>query len=420
MFEQVTTSVAFYPAITALGMLAIAWGVTYLDKISMGKSLLDEAPFLKVEDASTARSLLSSLLTGLISLVTFTFAMIMIVLTQITSSFSPRLLPDLLRKKPNQVVIGIIIGTILFTIVALSNIGTLPAGPKVPLLSTILATFFGVVSLLTFIYFIHRISNEVQIGNILNSIYRAARNVIDTELNSGSYHEKWEEQEEFHVVKSWDSGYFDKITHNEIMSASRKSGLKVRVLKDQGTYLLKGEPFLEINRPLDEKTLQLLQENVLLRHQEMVQENFLYGFKHLTEVAVRGLSPGVNDPGTAIQAINYLMDLLCRLQQLKGQKVVKHRDGTACIIYAPVPFETIFYMCTASIRAYSSKDVTVQTTLVNMISKIKARDEEKKHTCLLKKELASIEEASKQEMKTQEDVDYIQALLQHAREEHQG
>ncbi|GAB3196934.1 putative membrane protein [Pontibacter aydingkolensis] len=411
-YMQVTSSIAFYPTLIALGLLLLALLCTYLDKTSVGRSIISKVSFLMINNADTARSLLSSLLTGLISLFTFTFAMVMIVLTQVTSSFSPRLLPDLLRKRGSQVVLGVIVGTVCFTIVVLSNVQTMAAGPGVPLLSTVVNVLLGFGCVISFIYFIYKISNEVQIGNILNSTYRKTRDVLNRELQGGSYHEDWQEDGQFHLVEAWDSGYFDKITEREFRKASKKLGLKLRLLITQGEYLLKGDALLEINTPLNEKIKDILEENVLLRHQEMVKENFFYGFKHLTEIAVKALSPGVNDPGTAVQAVDYLMDLLCRLQQLRGQKVIQHDDGTACIIYAPVPFENTFYLCSASIRAYSSKDVTVQTRLINLISKISERDEQDRHRNLLERELQSIEEASGKEMISQEDVNYIKAVLE--------
>lgn len=417
-YLQVVSSIAFYPFLIAFGLLALSLGTTYMDNVSVGSSLIDKVPSLKIDNPDTARSLLSSLLTGLISLVTFTFAMVMIVLTQVTSSFSPRLLPDLVSKKGSQIVLGTIIGTICFTMVVLSDIQTMTSGPKVPVLSVALNMFLGFACILSFIYFIYKISNEIQIGNILNSQYRKTRDALDRELSSGNYHEKWEEKEEFFLVKAWNSGYFDTVTEPQFKNGSGRIGLKTRLLKDQGMYLLKGDPFLEINKHMNKEIRELLEENIILRHQERVEENFIYGFKHLTEVAVKALSPGINDPGTAIQAINYLLDLLCRLQELRGQKVVKQDDGTAALIFNPIPFEKIFYMCTASIRAYSSKDVTVQSRLVELISKISERDEFNRHKSLLEKELQSIEEASTQDMKSQEDVQYIKALLRSVRKAH--
>ncbi|WP_299990799.1 DUF2254 domain-containing protein [uncultured Pontibacter sp.] len=417
-YIQVTTSIAFYPIVISLGLYALAMSTTYLDRISVGGSLIDKVPFLKIDDENTARDLLSSLLTGLLTLVTFTFAMVMIVLTQVTSSFSPRLLPDLLNKRGSQIVLGTIIGTAGFIIVVLSNVNTMPEGPKVPVLSVAISMYLGFACLISFIYFIHMISNQVQIGNILSNTYHTTRAVLDRELKSGSYHEDWKEDEKFYLVKAWDSGYFDTVTSKEFMKVSRKMGLKLRVLVHQGTYLLKDEPFLKINKPMNQEIQQILEENVIFRHQENIKENFFYSFKQLTEIAVKALSPAINDPGTAIHAIDYLLDLLCRLQGLRGQKVVVHEDGTAAIIYAPVPFEATFYLCTASIRAYSSQDVAVQAKLIDLIAKVSKRDEENKHRSLMEKELNSIEEASAQDMKSQEDVAYIKALIQNAREKY--
>ncbi|MFT2008630.1 DUF2254 domain-containing protein [Pontibacter sp. 13R65] len=416
--KQVTTSIAFYPILITFSLLVFSWITTYLDKIFVGSFLVDKVPYLRIDNADTASSLLSSLLTGLISLVTFTFTMVMVVLTQVTSSFSPRLLPDLISEKGSQIVLGIIMGTIFYIIVVLSNIGTMISGPEVPVLSVFISMFLGFTSLLSFIYFIHKISNQVQIGNILNDIYLTTRNALSREIESDCYFKEWEEPGNFRLVKAWDSGYFDSITEKEFLREAKKLGLTIRLRKVQGLYLLKGEPFLEINQPLNDKIRRILEENILLRHQEMVMENFLYGFKHLTEVAVKALSPSVNDPGTAIQAINYLLDLLCRLQQLDGQKVVKKDDGATGIMYAPIQFDKVFYLCTSSIRAYSSQDVTVQATLIYLISKVSERDEEKKYQQLYMQELDAIEETSTKNVDSQADIDHIKRILDKVRKKY--
>ncbi|MFC6998820.1 DUF2254 domain-containing protein [Rufibacter roseus] len=416
-YIQITTSISFYPILITVGLISLSFGISYLDNIGVGEALMNKVPFLKIDNPNTARSLLSSFLTGLISLVTFMFAMVMIVLSQITSSFSPRLLPDLVSKKGNQIVLGVIIGSICFIAVAISNIETLNTGPKVPLLSVEVGMILGFASVISFIYFIHKISNEIQIGNILNSRYRITRDALDKELNSGTYYHEWKEQEEFTLVNAWDSGYFDTVTTKEFLKSSKKHQLKIRLLKHQGMYLLKGEPFLEINQPLTDTIQEVLEENVIIRHQENVDENIFYGFKHLTEIAVKALSPAVNDPGTAIHAVDYLSDLLCRLQQLKGQKVVRHEDGTASIIYLPIPYENIFYLCTASIRAYSTQDVTLQGRLIDLIHKLSRHDEENKYKDLYEMSLVALEEGSEKEMKSQADILFVKELVQKARKE---
>ena len=416
-YLQVITSIAFYPFLIAFGLLSLAWFTSYLDNISVGAKLINIVPALKIDNADTARNLLSSLLTGLISLVTFTFAMVMIVLSQVTSSFSPRLLPDLVSKRGTQVVLGTIIGSICFIIVSLSNIETMSSGPKVPVLSVAVSMYLGFASVLSFIYFIYKISNEIQIGNILNSQYRSTRDALNRELNQENYEHRPEMGKETYLVRAWDSGYFDKITEPQFKNGSSKIGLTTTLLKHQGVYLLKGDPFLQINMPMNDKIKVLLEENILLRHQERVEENLVFGFKHLTEIAVKALSPGINDPGTAITAIDYLLDLLCRLMELRGQKVVRDSKGTARLIYQPIPFEQICYMCIASIRAYSTEDVAVQSRLIDLITKISEHDEQNRYRKLLKGELDAIEEASSKDMKSQVDVQYLKDFIQEVKRE---
>jgi len=85
-------------------------------------------------------------------------------------------------------------------------------------------------------------------------------------------------------------------------------------------------------------------------------------------------------------------------------------------MYAPVPFEETFYLCLVSVRPYSSDDVTVQSRLITL-SKLSEQDEEDLHKSLFEKELNSIQEASMQAIKSQENMQFIKALLQKVRAE---
>ncbi|GAB3832085.1 hypothetical protein GCM10028895_49300 [Pontibacter rugosus] len=293
-----------------MGLLALAWGTTSLDKASGGDSLINYVPFLRIDNADTARALLASLLQGLLASALPMIAVVVLV---------PRSMSGVVSRGISWIAPGTVTGTIGFLFVVLVNLGMRPSH-EVPVLSVAIGTLLALASLVAVLHFTYNTLQKALTGNKLSSLYRATRHLLDKELSSGSYKEVQEEDGEWLVVKAWVSGYFDTVTEGKIKEASVKRGLKLRVLRSQGAYLLKGAPFLKVNKPLDKKLQKLLEESVIIRHQEVGRESCFDGFSQITAVAVRALSPEMRDHGTAVQATNYLADLLCRLQQLGGKR----------------------------------------------------------------------------------------------------
>jgi uncharacterized membrane protein len=149
----------------------------------------------------------------------------------------------------------------------------------------------------------------------------------------------------------------------------------------------------------------------MFRHQELINDNFSYGFKQITEIAVKALSPGINDPGTALQAIDYLSGLFQILLQLKGQRALKDKEGTVVLLYLPLPFKEIFYFCLTSLRNYAATDVVVQARLISLIRKTAEKDTEVPNRSLYQSELDAIVEIAEKTLKSQKDIFYIKDLV---------
>ena len=412
LYLQITTSIAFYPALLALLMIILAWGCMYIDRLAAGGDFVDLFSFLDVRHPDTARSLLSTIAAGLITLMVFSFTMVMVVLNQAATNYSPRVLPGLVSYNEHQVVLGIFLGTIAYTLVVLSNIQSEALDVEVPSFSIVVNLMLAVVSFGAFVYFIHEISNVIQIGNILMRLYHKTRNTLLKELSQGTYVREAEFPEErWQPVEAWQSGYFFKIAENSFLKDARHQQFKVRLLKYQGDFLIKGEPFLEINQPINEELQNVLVDNFIFQHKEIIRENYFYGFKQISEVAMKGLSPGINDPGTALQAINYLSDLFQILLGLKGRKVLRQQDGTISLVFPHTPVEEILYFSLSGIRNYALQDIVVQVRLIELIGKLRRGDKEGTYDTMLKEELEAIEEGVSKSLKSSKDLAYIRQLL---------
>src|SRR5690606_23665036 len=147
----------------------------------------------------------SAIITGLISMMVFSFSMVMLLLSQASSNYSPRLLPGLISDKSHQIILGIYLGTILYCIFILFSIQ--PTGDKyqIPGFSVLLGIVFTVACIYAFIYFIHNISENIQISKILDRIFLTAQTNLTALIE-----EENEGKVPFPETKEWKKYYTEE------------------------------------------------------------------------------------------------------------------------------------------------------------------------------------------------------------------
>lgn len=368
---QTIRSIAFYPVIISICFVAVAGiSLAFDTQFELNEILQKKAPFLFVNNIETARSLLTVLIAGVISLMVFSFSMVMVLLNQASSSFSPRLLPGLISNKRHQIVLGYYLGTILFCILILLNIDPHGQQYKLPSVSVLLCLIAGIASLGMFIYFIHSISEEIQVSNILKKIHRQTlKSLKDSKLDTdhpvvpeGLTFDKGSE------IGAPQTGYLDTYDVQALLKLAEEHKTHFKVLAPKGRFLIREVPFILSEVKLEEEIIEQVAEVALMTGTENVSDNFSTGFKHITEIAVKAMSPGINDPGTASTAINYLSDLFAHLYQSKPETFMRKEDGEYGVVNHPITFGNIIDEITASLRCYTKHDVLITEELIRMLS----------------------------------------------------
>jgi uncharacterized membrane protein len=372
-YLNIKSKIAFYPTFFALSGLLFALLMMYLEQSGISDYLVEHAPLLVVNSGDTALTILSACITGLISMMVFSFSMVMVLLNQAASDYSPRLLPGLISDHRHQIILGIYISSILFCIFILFSIQ--PTGDKyqVPGFSVLLGILFTVISIYAFIYFIHNISETIQITNILEKIFLDAKQRLSFLLEQEkSLPRNFPGTEGWHEYRSLKSGYFQDFSRNDLLLFCKKNKTFLEVLPVKGTFVLKGLPVFKSKEKLSDKAVDGLLSNFHLSRKELVTTNYVLAFKQITEVIVKAMSPGINDPGTALNSIDYLSELI-RLRMLKSDESFISDSGQDYVKMRSVTFEELLYHINASLRKYCSDDIVVVQKLGYMFLALKVQ-----------------------------------------------
>lgn len=386
--ESFASSIAFYPLLFCVGSLFLAILILRLEDWGVTTYLAENARYLLIYNANTARTVLGTLIGGMISLTVFSFTMVMTILNQAASQLSPRLLPGLISNRRHQLVLGAYLGSIIYCTVVLINVlpGQSDATP-----SQGFAALVGIVYVLTclalFIYFINSISNEVQVGYVVRHVRNDALKQMDEIIeNQVDKQEKDLDFDDWQQVKTDTVGYLHHIDEQELISFANEHDTVLFIEPVLGTFITEDSDFVRSKRELDVEEKEQLCRLFDFNSVGDVERNYEYAFQQITEVAVKAMSPGINDPGTAITSINYLFELIEKRMLLADYFYLSNEQDDpdddaetddseteaehSRLIVQRTDFADILYPIMASLRTYAKHDVNVVLQLANKLKNL--------------------------------------------------
>jgi uncharacterized membrane protein len=367
----ITNSIAFYPAIIMLLFLAFTFLSISFDFSETGKSLKSQLEWLKLRDSSTARNIASSIVTGIISLTVFSFTMVMIVLNQTASQMSNRILDNLIGSRFQQVVLGIYIGTIVYALFLLSTIRDIDSGIQIPAFSTYFLILLTIIDLFIFIYFLHYITQSVRYEVIIRKTHDQTREAMGKYCSLEIEPAAPPSFPDGYPLRAEKSGIYTDFNKTILKKLCSEKGFSIYIIHPPGTFILKGLAVLETSEPIsDDEVKKRILDAVTLQNSDTIEENYQYGFRQLSEVAVKALSPGINDPGTAILSLRALFSLFTFRMCHFPENVIMDEDKNALIFTKEFTFENLFVETLLPIWDYGRNDRMIQQELYRLLTQL--------------------------------------------------
>lgn len=408
-------NIAFYPSLISLIGLAFAFFMYYLESWGISKYLVENAPLLVINNVETARSLLSTLIGGLISIMVFSFSLVMILLNQASSNFSPRLLPGLISNRRQQIILGIYNSSLLYCIFTLVSITPHGDSYQLPGFSVLLAIVFMTMCLAAFIYFIHSISQEIQVGTIMDKVLDEATRRLNFLIeNEKDKQVEFPNTSMWNEVKSKKSGYLQDFNLNSFANFAKKRGIQMEIAQIKGTYILKNKTLMTYSgEQLSDDDTEDVLEYFHFSKNELVEENYVLAFKQMTEIALKAMSPGINDPGTAINVIDYMTELFALRMTKRDDSYLFDDDGQAIVSIKTVSFDVLLYNVMAALRNYCKHDIIVCQKLFIMLEYLLLHENsaEVSYKKAIVKEINNLYRDAKANQKNDADLDTIDALM---------
>ncbi len=372
-YHRTVNSIAFLPAVITLLFLGAAFAMVLFDFSAAGKEVKASLHWLSLKDATTARSIISSIVSGIISLAVFSFSLVMIILNQTASQMSNRILDKLIGNKFQQSVLGVYVGTIVFALFLLSTIRDIDAGVSVPALSTYLLISLTVADLFLFIYFLHYITQSVKYETIIRQIAGETKDAIKQSCTQPS--EVLVKPIAGVAILAPKDGKFQGFQQKTLLDICTEKNIVLSFIYPNGSYLIKGTPYLTLTGKdtIDQELTNRINLATTIEQDMAIDSSYYYGFRQLMEVAVKALSPGINDPGTAVASLYALGSLLAFRMKQHPQNHFAGEDGITRIITTEKSFDEVFELAMLPIWDYGKNDRVVLQAFHHILIQLQQR-----------------------------------------------
>ncbi|GAA0870977.1 DUF2254 domain-containing protein [Gangjinia marincola] len=370
----------FYPSFIAILGLVIAVGISYAETRGLSSYVMERIPQIIIDNKDTSLTVLSTLIGSLISIMVFSFSMVMILLNQASSNFSPRLLPGLVSDRKHQIVLGVYLATIIYCLFIMVSIKDINSKTDLPGFSVLLAIFFMIVCLFAFIYFIHTISQTIQVGNILEKVFHTGCSRLNSLIENERKHDFTKDTlpqfDQWKTYPSKKSGYFQQLFLEDLLEILKEHDIQLRMLAFKGKFVLEGSNLFQLSKEASEEIIEKIYASMIYSNSELIKENYLHSFKQITEIGIKAMSPGINDPGTMLNSLDYLAQLFERRMK-KNDIEIHFEEENPLIFYNSISFNTLLHNILISIRTYCSHDLLVIKKTSNMLNELLTLTSEK-------------------------------------------
>ena len=323
-WSNLRSSFWFMPSLIVVDSIVVALALIEADS-AWGDHLRAQWPRLFGVGAEGGRQILSTLAGSMMTVMGITFSMTLLALTLASSQYTSRILRNFMRSRVTQVTLGIFAGIFVYCLIVLRTIHGGEA-EFVPSLAVFFAFVMAIGGVGVLIFFIHHIASSIQASSIIASISHETIAAIERLFPEKPGHgpEEVEGQEQalrsldkrtWYAVPAAVSGYIQSVDNDALLGLARDNKTIVRMERGIGAFVVQNTALasLALTYPPDQEMTAALNGAYSISRQRTVEQDPAFGIRQIVDMALKALSPGVNDSSTAVMCVDYLTAILARL-----------------------------------------------------------------------------------------------------------
>lgn len=380
-WHETRSSFWFVPGVIVLGAVGLAAVLIGVDA-TIDMDVVERWPLVFGAGAAGSRGLLTAVASSMITVAGVVFSITIVALSLTSSQYTSRVLRNFMRDRNNQVVLGVFLGIFAYCLVVLRVIRDGDEGAFVPSLAVLGGLVLAFVGIGYLIFFIHYISMSIQSSSIIAAAAEETIAAVDLLFPQGIGDDVDEDEDhdlavslpeqDWFAVPALNTGYIQSIDGNSLLVLARERGTVLRMECGIGDFVVEGTPLISVAAQaglagLDEDTADVLNAVYVISPHRTVEQDASFGIRQLVDIALKALSPGINDTTTAVMCVDYLAAILVRLASRPIATVRRLDQGELRVIARGPSFASLLAEAFDQIRQNAEGNVAVLTRMLHAL-----------------------------------------------------
>jgi uncharacterized membrane protein len=414
LWSNLRASFWFVPSLIVGGSIALAMALIEADSTGSHRWLA-RWPRLFGAGAEGARGMLSTIAGSMMTVVGVTFSMTLVTLALASSQYTSRILRNFMRDRVTQVVLGIFAGIFTYSLIVLRTIRGGDEGEFIPSLAVALGVVLAIGGIGVLIYFIHHIASSIQASIIIASVADETMVAVDR-LFPGSLGQEPVDDDENQAPllppeRSWQAipvkgnGYIQSVDNEALLRLARQHKTVVRMERGIGEFVVHDTVLASLaleGAPENEVIADLQAAYAIDRHRT-VEQDCGFGIRQIVDMALRALSPGINDTTTAVMCVDYLTAILARLASRPLPSLRRYEEGELRVITIGPTFASLVAESFDQIRGSANGNIAVVLRMLGSLQTIGSLTSSPSRRRVLRKEAEWIGELAERTIDSPHD-----------------
>jgi uncharacterized membrane protein len=376
-WRSLRTSFWFVPSLIVAASIVMA--VVLIGADSTGRDQwLARWPRVFGAGAAGARGMLSTIAGSMMTVVGVTFSMVLVTLALASSQYSSRILRNFMGDRATQIVLGIFAGIFTYCLIVLRTIRGSDEGSFVPTLAVAFGVVLAIGGISVLIFFIHHIASSIQASSIIASVAEETLVAIDRlfpgKLGQGPVDDDDAPtlplpERNWQAVPAKGNGYIQSVENATLLRLAREHKTIVRMERGIGEFVVHDTPLasLALEEPPAKGIIAALQAAYSIDRHRTLEQDSAFGIRQIVDMALRALSPGINDTTTAVMCVDYLTAILARLASRNIPSSHRYEEGELRVIAIGPTFASLVAASFDQIRTSAQGNVAIMLRMLGAL-----------------------------------------------------
>ena len=331
--------------------------------------------------AEGARGMLTAIASSMITVAGVAFSITIVTLSLASTQYTPRILRNFMRDRGNQFVLGTFVAIFTYCLIVLRTIrggAERDGGGFVPLIAVAVGMLLALFSIGCLIFFIHHVAASIQASTILKAIAHETDEVIDAlhpeEIGADADASAVEPGHAPHMhwrpVRAERSGYLQHGDSAGLLRFAKEHNTLVRLERSPGDFIAAGMPLVSLSADVGADAARAVPKLFVIGAFRTIDQDAGFGIRQIVDIAMKALSPGVNDTSTAVTCIDYLSVLLSKLATRRLDAPFMTSNGEPRVLARPPLFEDFVAKSFDEIRLSADGNVTIVLQMLCAIRRV--------------------------------------------------